>query len=57
MVQFGVELIGTVLVPLFGQPALVTVTFSVTEPLEPAVKAMLGVPWPLVIVPLVMDQA
>src|SRR4051794_38922843 len=43
-------------VPLAPQPFAETVTARCTLPLPPAVKLMLGVPAPLVMVPFVIDQ-
>src|SRR3954452_23795907 len=47
--------IGTVVLPVEEQPR-VAVTPSVTLPEAPAVKRIELVPWPLVMVPLVMVQ-
>lgn len=52
-----VAVIGLVRAALAVQPfAFVTMTFTVTEPEEPAVKVMAGVPAPAVMVPFVIAQ-
>lgn len=52
-----VAVMGRVLEAWAVQPfAFVTVTFTVTEPDEPAVKVMAGVPAPPVMVPFVIAQ-
>jgi hypothetical protein len=53
----GIALIPTVCDPLAEHPApLTAVTPNVTAPVEPAVKAIVRVPAPDVIEPLVIDQ-
>lgn len=54
IVDDGSGLIGTLALPLFGQPLeLVTFTASATLPDVPALKVIDGLPWPLTSVPFV----
>ena len=47
----------TLALPVEMQPPLFTLIPRVSVPLGPAVKVMAFVPWPAVMLPLVIDQA
>ena len=47
----------TFALPVLMQPPLFTLTPRVSVPLGPPVKVIDGVPWPAVMLPLVIDQA